>query len=501
MLPRFAVWVAALAGGLLLPGAAAPLGTADGDLITALRRELPALETASRLAAGGYGGPGAAQAQYDAARDLQEALDQAQPVSRGCLSLLGAARVYASGRVLEAEGIDRPSAAVLAAGTRQVKRAAAELARLPHRCGGGRLVSSATVPELEEPRTGEVFYGIMRAQAPPAAKEVEVRVDGKRWAVVQARARKFRFPLRTAPGRHTLELRFLAEGRVLASARSAGTWLLPMSARRTLPARRPDVALAAELATLAKTFSGQTAMWIENLSSGNYAGWNTDARFPAASTVKLAVLVAALAEFGSRPDRSAIQHDLEALAGWSSNLAANRILRKLGGSEPAGSRIAQATLVRLGATSSTYTGDYRVGTSRRRSGDDAPDPPPLVSQRVTTGRDLARILYLLNAATLGDPVALRASGLTAHAARIGLGLLLGSQSTGENVGLFRPALGHAYPIAQKNGWLSDARHTAAILYAPDGPRIAVLLTYRAGLAQSQAARLGSRVARVALLSS
>jgi hypothetical protein len=90
-----------------------------------------------------------------------------------------------------------------------------------------------------------------------------------------------------------------------------------------------------------------------------------------------------------------------------------------GGSEQAGSEIAQATLTRLGAAASSYTGDYRVGTSISQPVENAPDPPPLVSQQVTTAHDLARILSILQAAALGQPAALHTAGLTEYEARVG----------------------------------------------------------------------------------
>jgi hypothetical protein len=55
-------------------------------------------------------------------------------------------------------------------------------------------------------------------------------------------------------------------------------------------------------------------------------------------------------------------------------------------------------------------------------------------------------------------------------------------------------------MAQKNGWLLDARHTAALLYAADGARIVVLLTYKPGETRAQAALLGRRLLQLALRS-
>jgi len=48
-------------------------------------------------------------------------------------------------------------------------------------------------------------------------------------------------------------------------------------------------------------------------------------------------------------------------------------------------------------------------------------------------------------------------------------------------------------VAQKNGWIHDARHTAAIVYGPAGPRIVVILTYAPNLHLETARELGRQV--------
>jgi len=68
------------------------------------------------------------------------------------------------------------------------------------------------------------------------------------------------------------------------------------------------------------------------------------------------------------------------------------------------------------------------------------------------------------------------TGLEGRVARRMLGCLLSADGVGDNIGLFRPSTGHFVPMAQKNGWLSNAFHTAAIVFEVDGPRIAVALT-------------------------
>jgi hypothetical protein len=71
--------------------------------------------------------------------------------------------------------------------------------------------------------------------------------------------------------------------------------------------------------------------------------------------------------------------------------------------------------------------------------------------------------------------------------------LLDSQLAGANVGLLRPWLPASLPVAQKNGWVSDARHTAAVLYTAGGPVVVVCLTYRESLSLGEAQALGRRV--------
>src|SRR5919106_5081054 len=90
--------------------------------------------------------------------------------------------------------------------------------------------------------------------------------------------------------------------------------------------RTRDVRLSAQLATVGRSYRGWAAFWVHDLATGVTAGWNADASFPAASTVKLGVLVAALDRFGPRPERSTAWRDIRNLAVWSSNLASNRLL-------------------------------------------------------------------------------------------------------------------------------------------------------------------------------
>lgn len=474
---------------------ATPALAGDRQLAAILAQQVPRAESAGDAALNGRGSPEAIQAQYDASRDLQQGLDRAAPVTRGCTVVMQTARELANAEIMEAEGVDRPARWMLIAGIARVASAKRRLAGLEQRCTSGPTRRRIVLPELDSPRSGEVFNGEITARVPLTASRAEILVNGRAKRSVPVTSPTLEIALNAPPGRYDISVRFRDGSVPIRTDAATGVWLLPRSAFRDKRARTPDRPLNASLAAVANSFDGYSAMWVQNLATGVTAAWNADARFPAASTVKLAVLVAALKRYGPRPEQSPAAYDMQTLGGWSSNLAANRLLVRLGnGSETRGTEVANTVLKRLGATSSTYTGEYRVGTSAARD----PNQPPFVSGRVTTARDLGTILYQLDAAAMGNATALKRTQLTRHEAEIGLGLLLESEPTGDNLGLFRPWVGKSFPMAQKNGWLSDARHTAAILFAHDGPRIVVVLTYREGIMRAQAAVLGRRVLKLAL---
>jgi hypothetical protein len=242
--------------------------------------------------------------------------------------------------------------------------------------------------------------------------------------------------------------------------------------------RRPDAGLTRRVAAAAARVDGAVGIWIHDLGSGRFAGYQADSQFAAASTVKIGALVAGL-RVSPNPERSAWWYDLRQIGFWSSNLAANRIAGGLGyGAIGDGLR-------RLGMTSSTYPGPYRATTAWR---------PPGAHTRVTTARDLGRALYRLHAGAHGDARVLRLLGLTRRQVVAALRVLASAQPIGQNAGLLQPWLG-ASTVAQKNGWLSDTRTTAAIVYKGTKATIVVVELYRPGVSYDEAKRLGRDVLR------
>jgi beta-lactamase class A len=487
--------VAASVALFFLVGVASADVGGGGALERAIRTYLAPLRAAAQQADAGRGGPDAVQAQYDAARDLAEALRSVSPVPMACTRRYAAASAYASAETLEAEGYDRLSPGIIALGARRARYASLRLSRTSEPCrqGGG-----SSKPWPVAPASYSISIGRLRVsgRVPSGVDRMTVKVNGGATQKFPARGPTFSLTVARSPGRYTVDIRFFSPSGIVATSRLTRVWLLPASASAVLPATKNNRQWSQRLRLSGEAFTGYVAFWVQDLTTGMSAGWNADALFPAASTVKLGVLVAALKQFGPRAENSRYGYDIGALAGWSSNLAANRLVSAMGG-DLTGSSMAEATLHRLGATSSTYTGYYRVGTSALPAGD-APRQPPFVSRRLTTARDLGRVLYVLHAGAMGDPSALRLLELSRHEAQAGLNVLLSSEPTGDNLGLVRPAVARSYPIAQKNGWLSDARHTAAILYTPHGPVIVVILTFRPeGISRSDAAKTALAAIRLA----
>ena len=352
------------------------------------------------------------------------------------------------------------------------------------------------------PLDGEASFGEVVARAPAEARDAVLLVGG-RWA---GRVRvtgygEARFTATGRPGPRAVAVRFVKGAQVLGTVTARRVWLLPPSGAVAHAAAVRDTALSGRLEQLARAFPGWAGVYVQDLASGRFASWNADASFLAASTVKLGVMIEALRRFGPAPERSAAWGDIAAMVSLSSNDAANRIFLRLGdGSESRAAALMLARFQAIGANDTTFPGTYRLSQGRRRATAaeaaaaaplDAPAPPPLLTWRRSTPRDLGRIVGAVHAAALGNADALRRTGLTVHEARLGLALLLDSRPEGGPlVGAVRAGL----PVAQKTGWTDKARHVVAIVYAPGGPQIIAVMTYRPGIDAAAAARLARGVA-------
>ena len=454
-------------------------------------RAAPLYPAAERAAQRATTSPTGLQAAYDAARDLQEALRAAAPLSPRCAPLRAALDRYAAGRVLR-DGGHRPAEPGRPRRRARGPRSGARRRSWPRRagrCAGGAAVPPSP-PLAMSPAPGEAFFGPVVARAPEGGDAAELTVDGGfardgRGAAAAGCASGS--PWRRARTTCASRSRPARGSRRVLSA--DGAVLLPESALRRAPsppARTPRWRAASRGALAGGP--RYRAAWVHDLADGRSAGVGADLRFPAASTVKLGLMAAVLARLGARA---------RALGVGVRPARHGGLVEQPGHQPPAarfgGAGAAQEGLRRLGARGEhvprrVHRGDGQVGAARWcRAG----SPPPATSAgcccRCTRPPPAAR--------RRARP---RASPSTRRGWRSG-GWRRRS-SAGDNASLLRGGRRPRAPsIAQKNGWIRAARLAAGDrLPAAGARRSSRVATYDdgrrvAGAAQAQGARVAALV--------
>ncbi len=335
---------------------------------------------------------------------------------------------------------------------------------------------------LTAPLAYEANPGIVQGVAPAGTTALRVRADGRSVRLLRLTSGRRAFlvgPIGLPSRDLTLTVEALAGARVLASATVDHVFGLPAAAATVAPPRSIDPALQRRVASLPARTGVYSAAWVRNLGSGRTAAYNASAHFPAASTLKLAILLGVLARDGADPLRSSAWPLERALVLNSSNSAANALLPRAGGPSAV-----DALAAALGATATFTCCPYLLEPGERA---DVParfvrtplPPSTVVSQPVfpcckyTTAHDLGTLLVSLTLAASGHGPALR-QGITAREARVALWLLIHAGYPG----LVRPAV--VFPVGHKAGWLPDMQHDAALVFSPRGTLVAVFLNYSAG---------------------
>jgi beta-lactamase class A len=258
---------------------------------------------------------------------------------------------------------------------------------------------------------------------------------------------------------------------------------------------RTDGAVQHALSTLREP-GATTGVWVADLHTGRGASWNAGAQLPAASTLKLAILMTLLARESEDPPRSSAWSTEERLVFDSSNRAANELLARIGGSTLSGSAAVNAFVATLGATRTDMFGGYLLepGEDRRAAPSPFSTPPALPTEQPslprgkrTTAHDLGVMLHALLLAAAGRGPAVR-QGLSPHEARVALWLLLHARYPG----LVRPNT--PFPVAHKAGWLGDVQHDGTLVFRTRGTLLLAVMTYGAGGVSYTASR--AYVARV-----
>jgi beta-lactamase class A len=260
-----------------------------------------------------------------------------------------------------------------------------------------------------------------------------------------------------------------------------------------------DGRLSSRVVALARRFPGTAATYVQDLETGAGAAWNARARFPAASTLKLAIAVDVLRSLRGPPaPGSTIAALMDAMLDHSDNRAANALLAYLGGSESAGGARVDETLRLLGLNDTEMFGGYLIGTRAPRR---LPIPlrvesSPGISGKYTTAWDLARLLrdvYLASGGT--GPLEARFSGaFTPDGARYLLFEMAHAEEPGR-LGRFLPG---GVVLAHKAGWISDARHDNGLAFWRGGVFVVTVMTWRSYGVGTSSDYLAGRIARTAL---
>ena len=330
---------------------------------------------------------------------------------------------------------------------------------------------------LVAPAEREASFGRVAGRVPRGRWVVVVRGGTRTLAVRNVAGGSFDFGVSLPRQDATIRVTaYTAHGR----ARSASVqhvFGLPRSARPGAVPSVRDGRLDASVRSLARTFPGTSALFVEDLVTGHGTAWNARARFPAASTLKLAIAVEALRTHAGKPEHgSYLDSLLRRMLVESDNVAANQVESTFGG----GSRVDEL-LRGIGLIDTWMGGGYLRETEGR-----APIPTRVESQpsfgccKYTTAFDLARLLTYVHLAAGGrGPLILRyGHDFTPSDGRYLL-YLLAHVADRDKLGRF--LAGGPYALLHKAGWISSARHDAGLVYWPGGVFVAAVMTWGSGV--------------------
>lgn len=342
---------------------------------------------------------------------------------------------------------------------------------------------------------GTVF-GEVAVRVGHGTEVLEMVVDGR----VRARlrlpggARRVAAPLPV--GDHMVRARARGDGGARQSA-AVRLRVLPRSAARAgrIPGR-VDVRLQGEVAALAGALPAISGVYVQHLVTGCGAAVNAAAPFPAASTLKAAILIEAVRQSRGRPSPSTAGL-LDRMIVDSSDRAANTVLASLGSGGSGGPEAVTATMRAMGLTESLVRRPYIIEDTRARGGPlpvDATARPALYTNFISTPFELARIMVAVHRAALGAG-ALPGLGVSARAARVEIMPRLLSARDESKIIAGAPA---GAPTMHKSGYTEEVKHDAGIVYLKGGPVVVVAMTWaRGGVSDAAGDRFIADVTRAA----
>jgi Beta-lactamase enzyme family len=351
-------------------------------------------------------------------------------------------------------------------------------------------------PTLVAPAPREVSFGRVAGTVSAGTARVVVLVNGRESAEQKIEGTRFDLNVEIPPRDSTVRVVALDAFGDRAERSVQPVFGLPQAALAPARPSYEDPALKRRIEQLIRDFEGISGIYVENLRTGAGAAWNAKARFPAASSVKIAIAIEVLRVLAARPPPgSSLDRLLELMLVRSDNAAANELLAWLGGSETAGAERVNETVAALGLDDTHFYGGYLVSSSR------PPIPLTVESQpsfegKYTTAWDLAQLHRFLHLAALGRGplVGELGPGFAPADARFLLYLLAHSEDHGK----LDRYVGDDVVVPHKAGWVSEARHDSGLVYSREGIFVASVMTWTGGGAGEPSDRLAGHVAEAAL---
>jgi hypothetical protein len=358
-------------------------------------------------------------------------------------------------------------------------------------------------PAIVSPAPREVSYGRIEGRVPAGTRRVLVRVGGALLATKDVRRRRF-VVIVSLPSRDVTIRVTAVDGVGRRSSTLVGpVYGLPREAAPyggPIPALRgyEDAALAEATRGLARRFPGVCGFFVQDLHTGAGAAWNARARFPAASTLKLAIAIELMRGLRGIPQPgSRLAGLLWQMLVFSDDRSANEVLTAIGGSIHGGSARVNSMMRALRLADSEMYGGYIVEDSfaRRAIPLEILGRPYFIG-KYTTAWDLARLERALHlaAGARGALIWRFPGAFTPPDARFLLYLLAHSRTRGGLTGVW----GGGVSVLHKAGWITKARHDSGLVYSSGGAFVVTVLTWNGGGVGSASDLLATRVAQTAI---
>ncbi len=361
-------------------------------------------------------------------------------------------------------------------------------------------------PAIEQPAPRQITYGVVSGRAAPGARRVVVYAGGRVLGARDLRAGSRtgrRFWLRVEPplGDANIRVTTIGDDGRGSSTVVRDVFVLPAASRPRVVRAREDPVLTRRLNPLVRGFSGTGAYYVQSLTSGGGAAWNARARFPAASTLKLAIAVTALARHTGIPDRESYAGGLfHEMITVSDDRAANEVEVWMAGSTTAGSALVNELMRSIGLVDSVMYGGYEINEVRRLSGRipvRTDEQPAFGIGKYTTAWDMTRLWRAVWLASAGiGPLRKAQPGFTPADARYLLWLLAHVRDSRKLDTSLRGRAGLS--VLHKAGWISRARHDTGLVFWPGGVFVAGVMTWNGAGVGPASDRLAGRVAAIAL---